>query len=134
MKTKKPIFGNWLLKNLKYVWVVAEKRDEIMKGALVFLAIFALLVVLTLGNTEIPPGKAIYNAVLPGTEVAAGYMVGGAVDAVTLIISVFNGVVYGFIAWLVYTLLFGRKKDRPQNINQTVNVNVDKGEKTTTTN
>jgi hypothetical protein len=106
---------------------------KIMKGALVFLAVFALLVVLTLGNTEIPPGKTIYNAVLPGTEVAAGYMVGGAVDAVTLIISVFNGVVYGFIAWLVYTLLFGRKKDRPQNINQTVNVNVDKGEKTTTT-
>ena len=83
-----------------------RRRDEIMKGALVFLAVFALLVVLTLGNTEIPPGKAIYNAVLPDTEVAAGYMVGGAVDAVTLIISVFNGVVYGFIAWLVYTLLF----------------------------
>jgi hypothetical protein len=102
-----------------------------MKGALVFLAVFALLVVLTLGNTEIPPGKAIYSAVLPGTEVAAGYMVGGAVDAVTLIISVFNGVIYGFVAWLVYTLLFGRKKDRPQNINQTVNVNVtDKGVKT----
>ncbi len=102
-----------------------------MKGALIFLAIFALLVVLTLGNTEIPPGKAIYSAVLPGTEVAAGYMVGGAVDAVTLIISVFNGVVYGFIAWLVCTLLFGRKKDRQQNINQTVNVNVtDKGVKT----
>ena len=102
-----------------------------MKGALVFLAVFVLLVVLTLGNTSIPPGKAIYNAVLPNTEVAAGYLVGGAVDAITLIISVFNGVVYGFIGWLVYTLVFGRHKDRPQNINQTVNVNVaDKGVKT----
>lgn len=99
-----------------------------MKGALVFLAVFALLVVITIGNTSIPPGMAIYNAVLPGTEIAAGYLVAGTVDAVTAIIAVFNGVVYGFIAWLIFTLLMmGRGKDKKQNIQQIVNVNV--GEK-----
>jgi hypothetical protein len=98
-----------------------------MKGALVFLAVFAILLVVTLGNTSIPPGQAIYNAVLPGTEAASGYLVAGsAIDAVTLIIAVFNGVIYGFIAWLIFTLAtMGRKKDKqPQNITQTVNVNV----------
>ena len=107
-----------------------------MKGALVFLAVFAIVLIVTLGNTSIPPGRAIYEAVLPGTEVAAGYMVGGAVDAVTLIISVFNGVIYGFIAWLIFTLvMMMRKKDKPQNVTQTVNVNLgdkDKKEGTAT--
>jgi hypothetical protein len=95
-----------------------------MKGALVFLLIFAILVVLTLGNTDIPPGKAIYLAVLPGTEAAAGYFVGGQVDAVTAIIAVFNGVIYGFIAWLIFTIimmLFGKKQKDNVNVNVTVN-------------
>ncbi len=106
-----------------------------MKGALVFLAVFALLLVLTLGNTAIPPGQTIYNAFLPGTEAASGYMVAGSsIDAVTLIVAVFNGVIYGFIAWLIFTLammLFG-KKEKAQNISQTVNVNVGDKEGTTT--
>jgi hypothetical protein len=96
-----------------------------MKGAILFLVVFAIVVVLTLGNTSIPPGKAIYDTVLPNTEAASGYLVGGTVDAVTAIISVFNGVIYGFIAWLIFTLLnMGRKKDKNQNIQQVVNVNV----------
>lgn len=101
-----------------------------MKGAIVFLAVFALLVVLTLGNTSIPPGQAIYNAFLPDTEAASGYLIAGSsVDAVTAIIAVFNGVVYGFVAWLIFTLLmmFTGKDKKPQNIQQIVNVNV--GEK-----
>jgi hypothetical protein len=101
-----------------------------MKGAIVFLVVFAILVVLTLGNTAIPPGKAIYDLFLPNTEAASGYLVGGSVDAITAIISVFNGVIYGFVAWLVFTLLtMGRKKDNQQHISQTVNVNLgDKGQ------
>jgi hypothetical protein len=96
-----------------------------MKGAIVFLVVFAIVVVLTLGNTSIPPGKAIYDTVLPNTEAASGYLVGGTVNAVTAIISVFNGVIYGFIAWLIFTVLnMGRKKDKHQNIQQVVNVNV----------
>ena len=95
-----------------------------MKGAIVFLVVFAILVFITISNTSIPPGKAIYQALLPNTEAASGYLVGGTVDAVTLIISVFNGVIYGFVAWLVFTLgTMGRKK-QPQNIQQVVNVNV----------
>lgn len=97
-----------------------------MKGALVFLLVFALLVVLTLGNVDIPPGKAIYQAVLPGTEAAAGYLVGGSVDAITAIIAVFNGVIYGFIAWLIFTILmmlFGKKDKNKVDVNVTVNNN-----------
>jgi hypothetical protein len=107
-----------------------------MKGAIVFLIVFALGVVITLGNTAIPPGKAIYDAFLPNTEAASGYLIGGKVDAVTAIISVFNGVIYGFIAWLVFTLLMMLfKKDKKQNIQQTVNVNINgkDPEKVTTT-
>ncbi len=96
-----------------------------MKGAIVFLVVFAVVVVITLGNTSIPPGKLIYDSVLPNTEAASGYLVGGRVDAVTAIIAVFNGVIYGFIAWLIFTLLMmGKKKEKPQNIQQVVNVNV----------
>ena len=108
-----------------------------MKGAIVFLVVFAILLVVTIGDTSIPPGQLIYNTFLPGTEAASGYLVGGAVDAVTLIIAVFNGVIYGFIAWLVFTIaMMGRKKEKPQNIQQTVNVNIgdkDKKEGPTTT-
>src|SRR5665647_3955325 len=96
-----------------------------MKGAIVFLVVFAIAVVITLGNTSIPPGKAIYDIFLPNTEAVSGYLIGGSVDAVTAIISVFNGVIYGFIAWLVFTLLMmGKKKDKTQHISQTVNVNL----------
>ncbi len=96
-----------------------------MKGAIVFLVVFAIAVVITLGNTAIPPGKTIYDTFLPNTEAASGYLVGGTVDAVTAIISVFNGVVYGFIAWLIFTvLMMVFKKDKNQTIQQTVNVNI----------
>jgi hypothetical protein len=77
-----------------------------------------------LGNTSIPPGKAIYDKVLPNTQAASGYLIGGTVDAVTAIIAVFNGVIYGFIVWLIFSLAtMGKKKDKPQNIQQVVNVN-----------
>jgi hypothetical protein len=103
-----------------------------MKGAIVFLVVFAIVVVITLGNTAIPPGKAIYDIALPNTEAASGYLIGGTVNAVTAIIAVFNGVIYGFIAWLVFTLAtMGKKKDKPQNIQQVVNVKV--GDKDTST-
>jgi hypothetical protein len=103
-----------------------RNEDGRMKGAIVFLVVFAIALVITLGNTSIPPGKAIYNAFLPNTQAASGYFING-VDAVTLIISVFNGVIYGFIAWLVFTLVtMGSKRKNEQNITQTVNVNLGK--------
>ena len=95
-----------------------------MKGAIVFLVVFAIVVVITLGNTSIPPGKAIYDTFLPNTEAASGYLIGGTVNAVTAIIAVFNGVIYGFIAWLIFTLatMGSKKKDKNQQ-NVIVNVN-----------
>ncbi|HJW65605.1 MAG TPA: hypothetical protein VJ507_02355 [Candidatus Bathyarchaeia archaeon] len=98
-----------------------------MKGAIIFLVVFAIALIVTLGNTAIPPGKAIYDAFLPNTEAASGYLVGGTVDAVTLVIAVFNGAIYGFIAWLIFTLATMGRRQKPQNVQQTVNVNV--GEK-----
>lgn len=96
-----------------------------MKGAIVFLVVFAIVVVITLGYTSIPPGKAIYDIVLPNTETyTRDYPIAGT-DAFHLIIAVFNGVIYGFIAWLIFTLAtMGKKKDKNQNIQQVVNVNV----------
>jgi hypothetical protein len=96
----------------------------------VFLVVFAIALAVTLGNTAIPPGKAIYDAFLPGTEAASGYLVGGGVDAITAIIGVFNGVIYGFIAWLAFTLLMMVfKKDKKQNVTQVVNVNISEKDK-----
>jgi hypothetical protein len=104
-----------------------------MKGAIVFLVVFAIALVITLGNTSIPPGKAIYDALLPNTEAASGYLVGGTVDAVSAIISVVNGVIYGFIAWLIFSLIMMfTKKDKKQNVQQIVNVNVSDKKDTST--
>jgi hypothetical protein len=98
-----------------------------MKGAIVFLVVFAILLLATLAYTSIPPGKAIYQAALPNTEqYTSTYAIVGT-NAFALIIAVFNGVIYGFVAWLIFTLAtMGRKKDK-QNVHQVVNVNV--GEK-----
>jgi len=90
-----------------------------MKGAIVFLVVFAIVVVITLGNTAIPPGIYLYNMFLPNTEAASGYFIAGSsINAVTAIIAVINGVIYAFIAWLVFTLVtIGRKKDKnTQNV------------------
>lgn len=94
-----------------------------MKGALVFLAIFAILVIATIVGIAIPPGEAIYNAVLSGTAVyTIQYAILGT-NAFTLIIAVFNGVVYGFIAWLIFTVINSlTKKDKKETT--VVNVNI----------
>jgi hypothetical protein len=84
-----------------------------MKGAIVFIAVFAIVVFVTLGNTAIPPGQNIYNRFLPNTEAASGYLISGTIDAGTAIIAVFNGVIYGFIAWLIFALVTtGGKKTK----------------------
>ena len=73
-----------------------------MKGAIVFLVVFAIVVFATLAYTSIPPGKAIYQAVLPNTEqYTSTYAIAGT-NAFALIIAVFNGVIFAFIAWLIY--------------------------------
>lgn len=90
-----------------------------MKGAIVFLVVFALLIVLTLyGPFAIPPGGALYNLLnVPYTD----YLVAGAIPATPLAISLINGAVYGIVAWIIFSLatMGSRKKDQT-----VVNVNV----------
>ena len=72
-----------------------------MKGAIVFLTAFLLFLVITLGYTALPPGRQIYNAVV-GEE--SDYVVSG-VPVTALAIGIFNGVIYGFIIYIIYWLL-----------------------------
>ena len=93
-----------------------------MKGALVFLVVFVIVLVATLSYNGIPPGRAIYNLLnVPDTN----YLVANAVPATSLAISIINGAVYGVIVWIIFSLAtMGKKKETPQNIQQVVNVNL----------
>lgn len=65
-----------------------------------------LFLLITLAVPSLPPGGLIYDALnVPETD----YLVLG-VGATKLIVAIFNGVVYGMIVWLVYSLTLGRKK------------------------
>ncbi len=76
-------------------------------GALVFLIVFFVLLLATLAMPDIPPGKQIYGAL--GVE-ETDYSVLG-IPATLLIEAIFNGVVYGIIAWLIFTFgTWGRRK------------------------
>jgi di/tricarboxylate transporter len=83
-------------------------RKNIMKGALVFLAFFLVFLLATLAYPDLPPGRQIYGAL---NVQETDYLVLG-VPATTLIIAVLNGVVYGIIAWLIYTITQGLRKKK----------------------
>jgi di/tricarboxylate transporter len=71
-----------------------------MRGALVFLAVFFAVLVATLAYPSMPPGPQLYSLLnVPTTD----FPVLG-IPATTLVIAVFNGVVYGIIAWLAFTI------------------------------
>ncbi len=77
-----------------------------MKGAIVFLAVFVIFLVATLGYPAIPPGKALYQLLgVPETE----YPVLG-IPATLLVQAIFNGVIYGVIAWLIFSLTMKYKR------------------------
>jgi hypothetical protein len=79
-----------------------------MKGALVFLAVFIVFLAATLAYPDLPPGKQIYGALnVPTTD----YPVLG-IQATTLIEAVFNGVIYGIIAWIVYSIVARMQKPK----------------------
>jgi hypothetical protein len=71
-----------------------------LRGALVFVAAFLIFLVATFGYPDLPPAKAIYEAVI-GAE--TDYEVLG-ISATLLISAVFYGVIYGVIIWLIFTL------------------------------
>jgi hypothetical protein len=102
-----------------------------MKGALVFLAVFAIMLVVTLGNPTIPFGQQIYTAI---GGVNTNYPIAG-IPVSTLVPAVFNGVVYGVIVWIIYSIVASatrKDKNQTQNINQNVNLNAPDKEKDTT--
>jgi di/tricarboxylate transporter len=73
------------------------------EGAIVFLVAFFALLLATLAVPSIPPGPSLYGMLgVPETD----YPVLG-IQVTTLVIAVFNGAVYGVIAWLVFT--FGKR-------------------------
>ena len=77
-----------------------------MRGAIVFLVVFVIFLVATLGYQAIPPGKALYQLLgVPETE----YPVLG-IPATLLVQAIFNGVVYGVIAWLIFSLAMKYKR------------------------
>ena len=77
-----------------------------MKGALVFLAVFAVLLVVTLGYPTLPFGQQIYYAI-GGLNV--NYPIAG-IPVSTLVPAVFNGVVYGVIVWIIYSVVASGKR------------------------
>ena len=96
-----------------------------MKGAIVFLVVFFIVVFATLAYISIPPGQALYTAILPNTQqYTSTYAIVGT-NAFALIIAVFNGVIYAFIAWLVFSIaMMATKKNKNQNVVVNVNNNM----------
>ncbi len=93
-----------------------------MIGAIIFIVSFLAFFGISLGMPSLPPGYMIFDALnIPITD----YPILG-IPAVLFIIGIVNGVVYGFIIWLVFTVInaaTGRNK-KNQTISQTVNVQV----------
>jgi len=70
-----------------------------LKGVLVFLGVFALVLIASLGSPNLPPGRQIYDFLgAPETN----YPIIG-IPATTLVIAALNGIVYGVIAWLIFS-------------------------------
>jgi len=85
-----------------------------MKGAIVFLVFFVAMTALTLLYADLPLGRQIYEMLdVPETD----YPVGG-IPATVLIISLFNGIVYGIIAWIVYSIAMIEKRRRNESKNE----------------
>jgi len=93
-----------------------------MIGAIIFVVVFLAVLGISLGMPWLPPGYMIFGILnIPAVD----YPVLG-IPAWLLIIGIVNGVVYGFIIWLIYTVIAaatGRGK-KNQQISQTVNVQV----------
>ena len=77
-----------------------------MKGAIIFLAVFVIFLAATLGYPAILPGEALYQLLgAPETE----YPVLG-IPATLLVQAIINGVIYGVIAWLIFSLTMKYKR------------------------
>jgi len=85
--------------------------DYEMIGAVIFVLFFLLFLAITLGVPTLPPGSMIHTLLgIPQTT----YPVLG-IPAWILINAIVNGIVYGFIIWLIYSLAnIARSKGKPK--------------------
>lgn len=91
-----------------------------MKGAIVFLVVFFVVLGLSLVNSSIPPGRQIYDLLnVPNTD----YLIANLVPATALAIGLINGAIYGIIVWLIFTVIWKFTKRTKQNTSQTANTN-----------
>ena len=71
-----------------------------MRGAIVFIIAFMIFLAVTLAYADLPPGNAISDAVgIDPTVEWSGVLVR------TLASAILNGVIYGVIIWLIFTLV-----------------------------
>jgi predicted secreted protein len=89
---------------------IKEVEVNLMRGmgAIVFLVVFFVMLLVTLAMPSVPIGRQLYG--LFGVP-ESNYPVLG-IPVTTLVSAVLNGVFYGVIAWLVFTFgtWFNRRK------------------------
>jgi len=80
-----------------------------MKGAMVFLVFFVVFGAVTLGYyNDLPPGRQLYDLLgVPETS----YPLHG-IPASILIFAIFNGMLYGVIAWLILTIVVRARRKK----------------------
>ena len=74
-----------------------------MIGAVIFVIFFVLFTLISL-VIDLPPGSWVVQELIPDIQ---------GTEYVSLVTGIINGVIYGIIAWLVFSLAkMGRKKER----------------------
>jgi hypothetical protein len=80
------------------------------EGAVVFLFVFVIGLAVTLSSPDLPVGRQIYDAL--GLEDTAYPIMG--MPAPTFGSAILNGVIYGVIVWLIFTIARrGPKQQQP---------------------
>jgi len=78
-----------------------------MKGALVFLIVFVIFLGATLAYAELPLGNMISDAMnIDPTVEWSGF------EVRTLTSAIFNGVIYGIIAWVIFSIVEKARKPK----------------------
>ena len=71
-----------------------------MKGAIVFVIAFVIFLAVTLAYPELPVGRLISDAM--GIDPVVEW---GGLPVITLMSAILNGVIYGIVIWLIFTVL-----------------------------
>ncbi|MEM2915430.1 MAG: hypothetical protein QXH91_08555 [Candidatus Bathyarchaeia archaeon] len=79
-----------------------------MIGAIIFIMFFIIFLIATLGYPMLPPGYMVHEIL--GIPIVDYPVLG--IPAWILINAIVNGVVYGFIIWLIFSL--ARAVTRPK--------------------